>query len=111
MSTMGLFAADGWSIDTFFSKGGETIVKWGGYIIGIVGAILLIVGVVKAAKALMSHGKGQAPNWGIIAAMILVGGVLFAGGIMAGTSSGGWQAVTNVSSAGTNLIKDLGVEG
>jgi hypothetical protein len=68
----------------------QTLGTWGNIIILILGIAMIIVGVYQLAKALISHGKGQPPNWFIIIGLLLIGGLLI------GTSIGGVADMTNV---------------
>lgn len=49
---------------------------WGNIIVLILGIAMVIVGVYQLAKALISHGKGQPPNWFVIIGLLLIGGLL-----------------------------------
>ncbi len=69
----------GGDIGTFFRNLTSNLQTWGGYFIGFMGTVLLIVAVVKIVQAFVSHGRGQV-NWLMIAGMLLVGGWLAATG-------------------------------
>lgn len=66
---------------------------WGNIIVLILGIAMIIVGVYQLAKALISHGKGQPPNWFIIIGLLLLGGLLI------GTSLGGVANLVNTGDA------------
>lgn len=70
-----------WDLGTFLKNATSTIQTWGGAFVILIGVIMIIVGIYKIAKGLISHGKGQPPNWVISIALIIVGGALTVGGL------------------------------
>ena len=89
---MGIQMLDGVLATKIASQLGNTaasLATWGNWIILILGIAMIIVGVYQLAKALISHGKGQPPNWFIIIGLLLVGGLLV------GTSIGGVANMIN----------------
>ena len=91
-----------WDIDSFLQNLGTKLQTWGSYIFIILGVVMLIVAIYKLATGLMSHGKGQSPNWFVILIMFLVGGALVA----AGASSFDW--VKGIAEGGKSTIEGLG---
>lgn len=94
----------GWSIDNFLNSTLTTIQKWGGILLVILGAIMIIWSGVQIAKNYLSHGKTQA-NWGMIIVMLIIGGAMFAGGI---ASASGLGILGTVSSGSVETIEQLG---
>lgn len=79
-----LFAAtEGAKIRDILQSLANSLGTWGNIIVLILGIAMIIVGVYQLAKALISHGKGQPPNWFVIIGLLLIGGLLI------GTSLGG----------------------
>ena len=91
-----------WDLENFLKNLGDKLQQWGSLIFIIFGVVLLIVAIYKLAMGLMSHGKGQSPNWFVILLMFLLGGALVA----AGTSSFGW--VKDIAAGGKTTIESLG---
>ena len=54
-----------WDIDSFLTNFGEKLKVWGSLAFIILGVVMVIVAIYKLATGLMSHGKGQSPNWQI----------------------------------------------
>lgn len=83
------------SMGQFITSVQQTLGNWGSIIVSIIGIAMVIVGIYKVAKNLMSHGKGQ-NSWVVAIALILVGGAL--------AISGGWATVGSlVGTANTTL--------
>ena len=84
--------------------------QWGNIIILILGIAMIIVGVYQLAKALITHGKGQPPNWFIIIALLLVGGLLIGsslGGVVQLFNQGDANAILrDTVAADTDAISD-----
>jgi uncharacterized membrane protein len=92
-----------WDLGTFFSNLTSKAKEWGGYLLVLLGVVLLIAGIVQIVKAFMSHGRGQT-NWLMVGGMILVGGFLCATG-------GGLAAFNNVqklANVGSGTLDALG---
>lgn len=87
-----------WDLGSFLQNATGTLKTWGGYFIVLIGVVMLIFGVFKAGKALMSKGQGQ-DNWAIIIILIILGGAFIAGG---------WTFVETISKGGKKTIEDLG---
>lgn len=71
---------DGWSLDQFLSGAYDKMLSWVGYIILIVGIILLGIGVFQLLKKFGSGGQGGM-SWVLIIIMMCIGGALMGGGI------------------------------
>lgn len=91
-----------WDIDSFLKKLGDKLQVWGALIFIILGVVMLIVAIYKLATGLMSHGKGQSPNWFVVLLLFLAGGALVA----AGTDSFKW--VKDIAEGGKATIEGLG---
>ena len=91
-----------WDIDSFLTNLGTKLQTWGSLVFIILGVIALIVAIYKLVTGLMSHGKGQPPNWFVILLLFLVGGALVA----AGTGSFDW--VKGIAEGGKTTIEGLG---
>lgn len=91
-----------WDIDSFLTNFGEKLKVWGSLAFIILGVVMVIVAIYKLATGLMSHGKGQSPNWLVVLLLFLCGGALVA----AGTGSFGW--VQNIAEGGKSTIEGLG---
>ena len=70
--TMSMEAID---LDTFASGANECAYSWGGTILIIIGIALIIAGVYKIAKGLMSGGRAQV-NWLVCLLCLAIGGAL-----------------------------------
>ena len=89
----------------FFSGLFGTIGVWGSWIVGIVGAVMVIVGIYQIGKGFMSGGKGQT-NWAMAILCLVIGGIL--------AGSGGWGAVTaltNQAAQSGNVMASGGIDG
>lgn len=53
--------------------------NWFNALLFLLGVVMVGVGVYKLAKALITHGQGQPPNWIVIGALIIIGGVFIGG--------------------------------
>lgn len=88
----------GWTVDTLLDNVKQKLSDWGGTIIMIIGAVMLISAAWKIGTGLMSHGK-KPTNWAVCIILILVGGAFLAGG---------WTFIQNISKSGQAIIEDLG---
>ncbi|WP_051215594.1 hypothetical protein [Granulicoccus phenolivorans] len=90
-----------WDVSSFLGNAKTQIQVWGGLLLMLVGAVLLIWGGVQTGKKLLAdqQSAGQQKGWGVIALMILIGGAL---------ATGGWQLVWTIGSGGQQTIEDLG---
>lgn len=87
-----------WDLTSFLTNLNDKLRFWGGLLIVLVGVILIIVGAVKVAMGLGSHGKKQV-SWPIIIAMIFVGGAF---------ALGGFSLVFDIAGGGKTTIEELG---
>ena len=100
MMTLNKFLATtaAWDLGTFLQNAKSTIETWGGYLIMLIGVVMVIVAVYQGAKGLISPQKSQT-NWGMVAALLIVGGAF---------SIGGYSWVSNIAEGGKKTIDDLG---
>lgn len=89
----------GWDVNTLLQNLNTALNSWGSGIVTIIGLVMVIVGVYKIGKGLMSHGQGQV-NWVLNIALIIIGGML--------AWSGGWGLVSQFSNGAQKTINDLG---
>lgn len=87
-----------WDLGTFLQNAKKTIETWGGYFIMLLGVIMVIVAVYQTAKGLISPQKAQT-NWLIVAALLILGGAL---------TAGGYTWISGIASGGKKTIDDLG---
>ena len=94
---------DGWSLDQFLSGAYDKMLSWVGYIILIVGAILLGIGVFQMLKKFGSGGQGGM-SWVLIIIMLCVGGALMGGGIsfVYKLTKGTQSTIESMGGAGSN---------
>lgn len=92
--------ASKWDLGNFLQNATDTIKTWGGYVVILIGVVMIIVSVYQIAKGLIGHGKqGQPTNWFIVIGLLVVGGAL---------SIGGFTWVSNIAQGGQKTIEDLG---
>lgn len=87
-----------WDIGSFLMNLTAKVKEWGGYLIILLGVVMIIVGVCKLAAKLWSKGQSQT-HWGTVIALILVGGALMAGG---------FTLVATIAEGGKKTIMDIG---
>lgn len=97
MSTTGI-AETGWDFGSFMLNAISRIQTWGGYVIILIGIIMILVSVYQFATGFISHGKKQT-NWGVAIALLILGGAF---------AAGGWTFVASVAGGGKKTIEDLG---
>lgn len=95
------FLLNAWDVGTFLQKGGQTLEKWAGFIIIIIGIIMLLAAAYLIAKGLLGQGKGQPVPWVTIGLLIVIGGAFLATG-------GGFAFLKEVAGGGKKTIEDLG---
>ena len=89
-----------WDLGTFLQNATDTLKQWGGYLFVFLGVIAIIIGVYKIVKGLISHGQsGQPVNWLVSIGLIILGGVLIAGG---------FAFVSDIAQEQKKTIEDLG---
>ena len=91
-----------WSILNLFTNAGKTVQTIGSALLVLLGIVMIVVAGVKIAKALMSNGQGQPPNWIMIIALLIVGGAF---------AVGGFSLISQIAAGGQQTIKDLGGKG
>lgn len=87
-----------WDLGSFLQNATETIKQWGGYLIILIGVVMVIAAVYQIAKGLMSGGKTQV-NWAVAIVLLILGGAFMVGG---------FSFVSNIASGGKKTIEDLG---
>lgn len=95
------------NISKFFANvAGESGIlrQWGGYIIILLGVVMMIVGIWQICKGLIQHGKAQT-NWAVAILLLLIGGALAGFG---GQNMGAWGWLQNISSSGRYTVEELG---
>lgn len=93
-----LLLASGGTMGQFIGSVQQTLGNWGSIIVSIIGVIMVIAGVYKVAKNLISHGKGQ-NSWAVAIGLILVGGAL--------AVTGGWSTIHSLVQTGNKSIKEF----
>lgn len=99
-----LYAA-GWSLDSFLQNLGNAAKVYGGYIVILIGIVLVLFGVVSIFKAINAKSdRGESPTPHIVKAVlsIIIGGAM---------SVMGWQFAELLSSGGAETVQDLGQGG
>lgn len=66
-------------ITSLIENFGRIAGNWFNALLFLLGVVMVGVGVYKLAKALITHGQGQPPNWIVIGALIILGGVFIGG--------------------------------
>ena len=92
---------DGWSLDQLLSGAYNKMLNWVGYIILIIGVILLGIAVFQLLKKFGSGGQGGM-SWVLIIIMACVGGALLGGGI---------NFVYKLTKGTQSTIEDMGKKG
>lgn len=87
-----------WDLGSFLQNATQTLKDWGGYLIILIGVVMVIAAVYQIAKGLMSHGKTQT-SWPIAIILLILGGAFMVGG---------FSFVSNIASGGKKTIEDLG---
>lgn len=88
-----------WDLNSLLQNLNTSMNTWGSLIVTIIGLVMVIVGVYKIAKGLMSHGQGQV-NWVLNIALIVIGGML--------AWSSGWSLVKDFAGGAKDTIEELG---
>lgn len=94
------------NIELFLQNATAKVKEWGGYLIVLLGAVLLVVAVWILVTGLMSHGKKQT-NWAMCIIMFIIGGCL----VGAGVGSAAFTWVQNIAAGGKDTIESLGGTG
>lgn len=91
-------ATGGSSISGFLSSLQKTIANYGSIVVSIIGIAMVIIGIYKIAKNLMSAGKGQT-NWVVAIALVVIGGAL--------AIVGGWAFVGKFANTTKTTLNDM----
>jgi uncharacterized membrane protein len=87
-----------WDLGSFLQHSTETLKQWGGYLIILIGVVMVIASVYQIAKGLISHGKTQV-SWPVAIILLILGGAFMVGG---------FSFVADIASGGKQTIEDLG---
>lgn len=87
-----------WDLGSFLQNATSTLKKWGGYLIILIGVVMVVWSVVMIARGLISHGKTQV-SWPVAIILLILGGAFMAGG---------FSFVEKIASGGKQTIEDLG---
>lgn len=99
MSPLAGSGDNAWTLNKFLTNAKGGVQTVGGSLIALLGVIMIIWGGVQIAKALLSHGKGQSPNWVVCIALIVVGGAF---------ATGGLTLLSNIGRGGYSTVNDIG---
>lgn len=97
MNMLTLFGS-GAGIGKFLQSVQESLGNWGQIIVSIIGVAMVIVGLYKIAKNLISHGKGQ-NSWVVAIALVLVGGAM--------AVTGGWGMIGGLVNTGKTSMENF----
>lgn len=87
-----------WDLVSALRNAGNYVGKLGSAAVIMLGFILILVGAWKLAMKLI-NGEKSRESWGMIVALIVIGGAF---------AYGGWKMFTGVASGGKKTIEDLG---
>lgn len=87
-----------WDLGSFLQNAASTLKTWGGYLIVLIGVVMVVWSVVMIARGLISHGKTQV-SWPVAIILLILGGAFMVGG---------FSFVSNIASGGKKTIEDLG---
>lgn len=87
-----------WDLGSFLQNATSTLKTWGGYLIILIGVVMVVWSVVMIARGLISHGKTQT-SWPVAIILLILGGAFMVGG---------FSFVSNIASGGKQTIEDLG---
>lgn len=87
-----------WDLGSFLQNATSTLKTWGGYLITLIGVVMVVWSVVMIARGLISHGKTQV-SWPVAIILLILGGAFMVGG---------FSFVANIASGGKQTIDDLG---
>lgn len=92
-------------IGTLLQNSFLTAKSWGGWIMLIVGVVMIVVCVYMTAKGLMSHGQSQT-SWPKVILLLIFGGLLLS---LGANGTGAFDAFANTYAKGTkDTIDNLG---
>ena len=87
-----------WDLGSFLQNATSTLRTWGGYLIVLIGVVMVVWSVVMIARGLISHGKTQV-SWPVAIILLILGGAFMVGG---------FSFVEHIASGGKQTIEDLG---
>lgn len=87
-----------WDLGSFLRNATSTLKTWGGYLIILIGVVMVVWSVVMIARGLISHGKTQV-SWPVAIILLILGGAFMVGG---------FSFVADIASGGKQTIEDLG---
>lgn len=87
-----------WDLGSFLQNATSTLKTWGGYLIILIGVVMVVWSVVMIARGLISHGKTQT-SWPVAIILLILGGAFMVGG---------FSFVSNIAAGGKHTIEDLG---
>lgn len=87
-----------WDLGSFLQNATSTLKEWGGYLIILIGVVMVVWSVVMIARGLISHGKTQV-SWPVAIILLILGGAFMVGG---------FSFVANIAAGGKTTIEDLG---
>lgn len=87
-----------WDLGSFLQNATSTLKTWGGYLIILIGVVMVVWSVVMIARGLISHGKTQT-SWPVAIILLILGGAFMVGG---------FSFVSNIAAGGKQTIEDLG---
>lgn len=86
-----------WTIDEFLSQLGVMMDRWGAALMTVLGLAMIIVGIFKICKGLMSD-RAQT-NWLMCIVLLFVGGLL---------AFNGWSKIQSVAQGGGQTLYEMG---
>lgn len=87
-----------WDIGSFLQNSSNTLKKWGGYLIILIGVVMVVISAYQVFTGLASHGKKQT-NWFVVVLLLIIGGAFMIGG---------FDFVSRIAEGGQKTIEDLG---
>lgn len=87
-----------WDLGSFLQNATSTLKTWGGYLIVLIGVVMVVWSVVMIARGLISHGKTQV-SWPVAIILLILGGAFMVGG---------FSFVADIASGGKQTIDELG---
>lgn len=97
-----------WDLGSFLQNSTKTLKTWGGYLIILIGVVMVVWSVVMIARGLISHGKTQI-SWPVAVILLILGGAFMVGGFsfVSNIASGGKQTIEDLGNGGTILLMSL----
>lgn len=97
-----------WDLGSFLQNATSTLKTWGGYLIGLIGVVMVVWSVVMIARGLISHGKTQV-SWPVAIILLILGGAFMVGGFtfVADIASGGKQTIDELGNGTILMLSTL----